>query len=183
MIVRRVVIVGVVVAAGMVATGTSLGASTRPATPAAAELGRSAKNTKPLTKAQFITQANSLCDAARAAFVPVSQQFANLKSGSPSSQEVAAFIAAYVPIVQHQIKQTQALKPPTRDQSKITKMLQESQTAINAIKANPQLLGGRTSPVAAADTLARAYGLEGAPGSGPCTKPGGGGGSSSTPAS
>jgi len=51
------------------------------------------------------------------------------------------------------------------------------------VKANPQLLGKSNSPFVGADTLARAYGLEGAPGSGPCTKPGGGGTSSSTPAS
>ena len=181
MIVRRVV-VGVVVAAGVVAAGTSVAAATtQHGTPASAELGRSAKNTKPLTKAQFITQANALCDATAAAFVPVAQQFANIKTNH-SPQELAAFMAAYAPIVQHQINQTRALKPPKQDQSKIMKMLQESQTTLNAIKANPQLLGGAQSAVLAADTLARAYGLEGAPGSGPCTK-GGGGASSSTPAS
>jgi len=181
--VRRVVVVGVIVAAGIVAAGSSVAASTAPGTPASAELGRSAKNTKPLTKAQFIAQANARCAAAAVAASSALQQYANIKNGSPSSQEIAAFIAAYATVVQNQIKQTQALKPPKRDQSKITKMLQETQTALNAIKANPQLLGKSTNPFLAADTLARAYGLEGAPGSGPCTKGGSGGAGSSTPAS
>lgn len=183
MIVRRMVAVGLVVGIGLVAMWTSVAvASTRQDASASVESGRSAKNTQPLTKAQFIAQANALCDAAAAGFAPLKQRFGNLKNSSPSSSEVAAFVAAYGPIVQNQINKTRALKPPKRDQSKITKMLQESQTALNAIKANPQLLGGATNPVLNADTLARAYGLEGAPGSGPCTK-GGGGASSSTPAS
>lgn len=180
--VRRVVVVGVIVATGIVAAGSSVAASTGPGTPASAELGRSAKNTKPLTKAQFIAQANALCASAAVAASSALQPFANIKNGSPSSQEIAAFIAAYATVVQNQIKQTQALKPPKRDQSKITKMLRETQTALNAIKANPQLLSRSTSPLLGPDTLARAYGLEGAAGSGPCTK-GGGGASSSTPAS
>jgi hypothetical protein len=180
--VRRVVVVGVIAATGIVAAGSGVGASTGPGTPASAGLGRSAKSTKPLTKAQFISQADALCDAAAVAASSALQPFANIRNGSPSSQEIAAFITAYATVVQNQIKQTQALKPPKRDQSKITKMLQETQTALNAVKANPQLLGKSPNPFLAADTLARAYGLEGAPGSGPCTK-GGGAGSSSTPSS
>jgi hypothetical protein len=183
MSVRRVVVVGVIAATGIVAAGSNVAASTGPGTPASAELGRSAKNTKPLTKAQFIMQANGLCAAAVVASSSALQQFANIKNGSPSSQEIAAFIAAYATVVQNQIKQTQALKPPKRDRSKITKMLQETQTTLNAIKANPQLLGGKQDPFLAAETLARAYGLEGAPGSQPCTKGGSGGAGSSTPAS
>lgn len=183
MIGRRVLIVGVVVATGFVAAASSVSART-PGAPASVESGLPAKNTKPLTKAQFITQADALCNAAVVASSSTLQQFANIRTGSPSPQELAAFIAAYATVVQNQIKQTQALKPPKRDQSKITKMLQETQTALAAIKANPQLLGKSTNPFLAADTLARAYGLEGAPGSGPCTKGGGAqSGGASTPAS
>jgi len=187
MIVRRVLVAGLVVATGLVAAGSSVAASTRLGGPAsAAEWGLPAKNTKPLTKAQFVTQANALCDSARGAFVPVSQQFANLRgSSSPSSQEIAAFVAAFSSIVQDQITKTQALKPPKRDQSKVKKILQGSQNALNAVKANPQLLAGGQSPFLAADTLARSYGLNDAPGSGTCGIGGGGGqgGGASTPAS
>jgi hypothetical protein len=181
--VRRVVVVGLIVATGIVAAGSGVGASTGPGTTASAGLGRSAKNTKPLTKAQFVAQANALCDAAAVAASSALQPFANIRSGSPSSQEITAFVTAYAAVVQNQIKQTQALKPPKRDQSKITKMLQETETALDAVKANPQLLGKSPNPFLAADTLARAYGLEGAPGSEPCTKGSSGGGGSSTPSS
>lgn len=186
MIVRRVLVVGLVVATGFVAAGSSVAASTGLGTPASAALGLAAKNTQPLTKAQYIKQANALCDSARAAFVPVSQQFANLRgSSSPSSQEVAAFVAAFSSIVQNQITKTQALKPPKRDQAKVKKILQASQNALNAVSTNPQLLASGKSPFLAADTLARAYGLNDAPGSGTCGIGGGGGqgGGASTPAS
>ena len=181
--VRRVVVVGVIVATGIVAAGSNVAASTGPGIPASAALGRSAKNTKPLTKAQFIMQANALCAAAVVATSSVFQQYPNLGSGSPSAQEISAFVTSFATVVQHQINGTKALKPPTRDQSKITKFLSTNQNELNTLKANPQLLAGKQSPFLAADGLARAYGLEGAAGSGPCTKGSSGGAGSSTPAS
>jgi hypothetical protein len=89
MIGRRAVIVGVIVPTGIVTTGSSVAASAGLGSPTSAELV-SAKNTRPLTKAQFITQANALCDAARTAFVPVSQQFAGIRT-NPTPQAIAAF--------------------------------------------------------------------------------------------
>ena len=165
MIVRRVVIVSVIVAIGIVATGSSLAATT-----------------KPLTKAQFVKKANALCDAARTAFVPVGQQFASLRGSNPTPAQISAFIDAFAGVVQTQITKTAALKPPKRDQSKITKFLHENQTDLDKLKADPQLLAGGQSPFLAADTLARAYGLEGAAGSNPCTQ-GSSGGSTSAPPS
>jgi hypothetical protein len=169
MIVRRVVIVSLIVAIGIVATGTSLAATT-----------------KPLTKAQFVKKANALCDAARTAFVPVGQEFASLRGGNPTSAQITAFIdleaKRVAGIVQTQITKTAALKPPKRDQSKITKFLHENQTDLDKLKADPQLLFGEHSPFLAADSLARAYGLEGAAGSDACTQ-GSSGGSTSAPTS
>ncbi len=127
-------------------------------------------------------QANALCDAAVVGSSSVLQQYANIRGGSPSAQEITAFVTALATVVQNQVNGTKALKPPKRDQSKITKFLRLNQSELNALKANPQLLAGKQSPFLASDTLARAYGLEGAAGSGTCTK-GGGGASSSTPAS
>jgi hypothetical protein len=37
------------------------------------------------------------------------------------------------------------LKPPKRDQSKVTKILQANQDALNKLWANPQLLGAQQS--------------------------------------
>jgi hypothetical protein len=166
MFVRRVVIVSVIVATGIVATGSSL-AATR----------------KPLTKAQFITRANALCDAASKAYVAVGQEFAGLKGSNPTPAQVSAFVNAFAGVAQTQITKTAALKPPKHDQSKITKFLHENQTDLDKLKADPQLLASGKSPFLAADTLARAYGLEGAAGSNPCTQGSSGGSTSAPPSS
>ena len=177
LMVRRVFVVGLVVAAtGIVATGSSVAARTRHGTPASAELVLSAKDTKPLTKAQFITQANALCDAARAASVPVVEQLGGLKAtaqqagGTAVGRAIAAFNDAFAPIVQNQITKTRALKPPKRDQSKVTNILRANQDELTKLEADPLLLGGLNSPFLAADTLARAYGLKGAAGAPPCVE-------------
>jgi hypothetical protein len=162
---RGLIVVVVVVVIGIVASGSSVAATK-----------------KPLTKPQFIAQANALCDAARTSFASVAPQLAAVKGGNPTPAQISAFVNAIAGVVQTQITKTEALKPPTRDQSKITKFLHENQTDLNKVKANPQLLGGGQSPFLDADTLARAYGLEGAAGSNPCTQ-GTGGGGSSTPSS
>jgi hypothetical protein len=184
MSVRRAAIAGAIIITAMFATSSALPASAR-LTPSAAVPSRvPAKTKKPLTKAQFITQANALCDAAHKAFVPVLQQFAGLKNTSPTPQQLAAFIAAFSGVVQTQITKTAALKPPKRDQSKVTKFLHENQNDLNRLKADPQLLASGHDPFSAADTLARAYGLKDAAGSATCansTGQSGGGQGSSAP--
>jgi hypothetical protein len=131
----------------------------------------SAAASTPLTKAQFIAKANALCTAAASQLAVALQPYAGIKS-NPTPQEIAGFIKAYSSAVQTQINKTKALKPPKRDAAKITAMLKSDQSALNALKANPSLLGGR-SPFLAADSLARKYGLKDAPGAGSCQRPSG----------
>lgn len=159
MIIRRVVIVSLVVATGIVATGSIVAATTRLGYPASVELGRSTKSTKPLTKGQFITQANALCDAAATESAASGQQF------KPKPQATPAFVS----IVQHQIDRTRALVPPIHDQAKVQAFLGADQDELNKLKIHPNELGQKRSPFSTADSLARAYGLEGAAGSGVCT--------------
>jgi hypothetical protein len=124
----------------------------------------------PLTKAQYISKANALCATAETAMVPIFQQFAGQKGSSPTPQQIAAFIGAFAPVVEKQITKTRALKPPKHDQATVTKILKTDQTELNMVKANPELLGSKSSPFLGADSLARHYGLEDAPGAGVCVK-------------
>lgn len=131
----------------------------------------------PLTKAQFITKANALCGAAQTAFLPTFQKFAaEVSNGSPTPQEITALVGALAPIVQNQINRTRVLKPPKLDQALVTKIMKTDQSELNMLKANPQLLGAKqANPFLGADSLARKFGLEDAPGSGVCVKPAKGG--------
>ena len=176
MLARRVVIVGLIVTTGLLATGSSVAASARHGALASIEMRLSAKHAKPLTKAQFITQANALCAEAQMNFVTV-LEVAGVNGSSPTPQQLIPFVGAFAPIIQNQITRTRALKPPKHDQSKVTKILQANQDALNKLRADPQLLGGKQSPFLAADSLARAYGLEDAAGEGTCVQGAGQGGS------
>ena len=129
----------------------------------------SASQSKTLTKAQFIARANALCSAAAAAMTRVFQQLPK-SGGTPSSQEISAFIAAFAPVVQKQINGTKSLKLSKSNRAKISKMLQTDQAELNKVKSDPALLGGKQSPFLAADSLARSFGLEDAPGAGSCAK-------------
>jgi hypothetical protein len=177
MIVRRAVIVGLIVATGTVATNGAAGASAGPGAPTSIVLV-SAKSARPLTKAQFISKANALCADAVAAFAAHSAQFAAIKK-NPTTQEISAFVSVISSVVQNQINKTRALKPPKVDQALVTQLLQADQTELNKVKADPQLLGASTSPFLTASNLARKLGLQGAPGSGECSKAGSAGGGSS----
>jgi hypothetical protein len=172
-IVRRAAIAGAIILTAVFATANSLPASTRLAISAAVPSKLPAKTKKPLTKKQYIAQANALCDAAGTAVTPIRQRLGQ-SGGSPTAQQIAAVVKALAPIVQHQIDKTRALQPPKSDQSKVKKILSAEQQALNKVKADPQVLGTSPGPFFTADTLARAYGLEDAAGTGTCT---GGGGS------
>jgi hypothetical protein len=174
----RRVVVGLLIASGIVVAGSSAAASARHGTSAVAEMGQSAKSTKPLTKAEFIMQANALCASAQTAFVTV-LEVAGVNGSPPTPQQLIPFVAAFAPIIQNQITRTRALKPPKRDRSRVTKILEANQNALNKLKADPQLLGANQGPFLAADTLARAYGLQDAAGFGTCVTGGASGANSS----
>lgn len=166
MIVRRAVVVGLIAATGIVSSGFA-GASARVDKPESVALA--SKHSKPLTKAQFIAQANAYCAESVSAFAAVSSQFAGLKK-NPTAQAVAAFVKAMSSIAQKQINKTRALTPPKAEQAAVEKFLRENQTELKALEADPALLGASQNPVLNADNLARKLGLVGAAASGPCTK-------------
>lgn len=155
---RAVVASLIVVGAGFVAS-SAVPASTRLGTAGGVRSSRSAKSKTPLTKEQFIAQANALCDAAATASAALGVQPALHIVSTPG----------FVSIVQRQIDRTRALVPPVHDRSTVEKFLSANQDELNSLKTNPSALGQKRSPFSTADALARAYGLEGAAGSGACT--------------
>ncbi len=150
---RKSLLIGLVLAAGLSVVPASL-----------------ASGGTPLTKAQFIAKANTLCTDAASTFAP---KVAQLKGKKMTTKLIAQFVGELLPVVQNQIDQTKKLVPPTSERAKVAAMLSADQTEWNALKANPQLLaanGGKTSPFVTADGLARKLGLLGAPGASVCSK-------------
>jgi hypothetical protein len=168
MMVRRAVIVSVLVATGVVAMGSGVVAGTSDSASASVVL-LSKQSSQPLTQAQYVSKANALCSAAAASFASEASQLGNIKN-NPTPAAIAAFVKAFAAVVQTQINKTKALTPPKKDRATVMKMLSADQTALNMVKANPQLLGAKQSPFLPATTQALKLGLVNVPGSGPCTK-------------
>ena len=167
MIIRRAVIASVVVATGIVAT-SGVAAAQADGVRSSVVLA-STHNSKQLTEAQFVAEANALCSASVMAFKSVLTQFASLKT-SHSPAEIAAFLKVASPIMQAQINKTRALKPPKQIHATVTKMLNEDQTELNMVKSDPALMGASNSPFEASGALALKLGIVGVAGSGPCSK-------------
>ncbi len=109
-----------------------------------------------LTKAEFVTQADAICqqgndelDAATASF-----------DKNTSQAEFEAFATdTLAPNVQSQVDQIDALVPPAADQEQVDAILSAAQDGVDQIKADPGALENG-DPLAKANKLAADYGLK-----------------------
>ena len=158
---RAAVIVGFIVTIGLITSGFGVTVE--------ASAGRvSSQSAKPLSKAQFISEANGFCAAAVTQFASRFDPVCWHQEESDPERNSPRRPCADPPIVQGQINKTRALNPPKADRAKVAAFLKANQLDLNKLKADPQLIAAKTSPFLSADNLARKFGLLGAAGSGPC---------------
>jgi hypothetical protein len=115
----------------------------------------------PLTKEQFIQQADQICQQGNDA----TQQAANQLFGGqkPTDEQVTQFVNdSLAPAIQTEIDQIGALTPPAGDEDDIQAMLGAVSDALDQIKQDPSslLASDNEGPFAQADQLARDYGLK-----------------------
>lgn len=120
-----------------------------------------AQTNKPLTKKQFIKQADKIClVSATTANELAEQYFGDLTVGEqPDAAGLAAFWAEYGPIVQQEIDDIRALREPKADRKKVAKLLAAVQKSLDTITADPSVLL-ESEPFAKPDRLAQAYGFK-----------------------
>jgi hypothetical protein len=117
------IFVAVILAVGLVAAGC--GSSN----------DNSSTSTAGLTKAEFVAQANAICD-----------------KGNKQDAGVAG--------IQSQIDQVRALGAPSGDEATVTNMLDVAQADLDKVKANPALLNSsKANPFGDFAALAHPYGL------------------------
>jgi hypothetical protein len=112
-----------------------------------------------LTKEEFLAQANSICKQGSKA---IDQAAEGLFSGQqPTDAEIEQFAQILVPGIQAQIDAVRALPAPEGDEETITTFLDESQSALDQVEADPPLLAasGDASPFTESNRLATEYGL------------------------
>jgi hypothetical protein len=116
---------------------------------------------KPLTKKQFIKQADKYCAAGNDALGVLGQTyFAGLgKNEQPDPATIAAFWVGARPILEAEISDIRALAEPKADAKTVKKILSAVQDAVDGIDADPQT-AFTGNPFAKADRLARRYGLK-----------------------
>lgn len=131
-------------------------------TAATGEETSTAATGEPLSKEEFVTQADQICaegdaqidEAARATFA----------EGEPTPEEQEAFVTdTVVPNIQGQIDGLRALTPPEGDEEDVAEILDAAQAGIDEAEENPSSLGpggGGSDPFAEASKLASDYGLE-----------------------
>jgi hypothetical protein len=136
---------------------TGCGSSTNTTTP-----GTTTAATSPPTRAQFIAQADAICQQAQSELAPLKARVEALKGSSPSTYKVAAsLVRENVAISRAVQKKLDALAKPPADAATIEKMLgvlseeiTDKNNAANAI-ANEEAAG--VTAASAADKKAKSF--------------------------
>jgi hypothetical protein len=154
-----------VLAAGLIAAGCggdddedTTAATT---TEAGATGATGAAGGEPLSKSEFVEQADRIC---RQGDQEIQQAAQELGPGRPSDQEVEQFATeTVVPNIQEQIDGIRQLTPPKGDEEEVNAIVDAAQEGVDMLEADPSLLlqgpdaGGA---FAEANRLAQQYGLE-----------------------
>jgi hypothetical protein len=119
----------------------------------------SSSTTAALSKAEFIKQADAICTKGNQA-INAAQKKA-FGPGKPSKSQVEQFVNdALIPSIQTQISGVKALPAPAGDEATVTKMLDDSQAALDKAKQDPSALLSGGGPFAQANQELKAYGLK-----------------------
>ena len=111
-----------------------------------------------LTKDEFITQADQICSDGDAAIQAAQPDFG---ASGPSEDDINAFVTdTLVPNLQSQHDAIAALGVPTGDEDTISSLLDQLQSAIDGIKADPSSVASGQDTFADVNKAAADYGLK-----------------------
>ena len=111
----------------------------------------------PLTKAQFIEQADAICKQAGAEQVAL----ASHRKGEVVSGNFEAVTAVFVPPMEKELRRLGALKPPGAEEGAVKAILKAIRRGVQDAKADYlDLFVKETDPFVEANELARKYGLK-----------------------
>jgi len=156
-------------AAGLIAAGCgddddeTTTTTTSSATTTAGATGATGATGEPLSKEEFIAEADAICKAGDREIDSQAQEFFP-EGGSPGTAEEEAFVTeVLVPGVQEELDGIGALTPPEGDEDEVAAILDAAQEAIDQLEEDPSALTGAGSgpdPFAEANQLATDYGLK-----------------------
>jgi hypothetical protein len=116
-----------------------------------------------LTKKEFLNEGNAICKAANKEINAVFEEvFAGVDENTQPSPDVqAAAAAGAIPIFRGALGEIEALEGPASLEKKVDKGLDQYNTVVDGIEADPQsAFGGGPDPFVKADKLAVKVGLK-----------------------
>jgi uncharacterized protein with von Willebrand factor type A (vWA) domain len=125
----------------------------------------SSSDSSSITKAQFIKQADAICENGNKENEAEFEEFAkehNLseKKEPSKAQQEEAISEIVAPGVQKQIEEIDALGAPKGDEGKIEAMIAAVEEGVEEIEENPASLTEGKNPLAKGSKLAKEYGLK-----------------------
>ena len=116
-----------------------------------------------VTKAEYLTQARTICQKGNKALTSASNDIlAKLPPGSKLPEpEVEKFVLeTVVPTVRDQVKQLRALTPPKGEKKHVEEIYDELDKGLDELQKDPKKLTGGGNVFAEADKLAKKYGVD-----------------------
>ncbi len=163
---RITTLLALALATGLIAAGCGdddddTAATTSPPTTTAGATGATGATGEPLSKDEFITEADAICKAGDKKIDAAAQETFS-GGGQPSQAEQEQFVTEdVVPNIQEQIDGLRALTPPEGDEDEVSAILDSAQDAIDQTESDPgALTEGGDDPFSEANQLAEEYGLE-----------------------
>jgi hypothetical protein len=149
-----ILMLGCVVAAGLIAAGCGSDNNGNDDSSSSTS-GTGTDTTASLSKAQWIEQADAICK----------QSNDTIQAGSPgngaTADEVDAFVTdTVIPAVQSQLDDIRALGDPTEEADQAKAIVDEAQTALDQLKADPTSLRQGQDAFADANADAKAFGMK-----------------------
>jgi hypothetical protein len=127
--------------------------------------GDDSDTTASLSKAEFIKQADAICEKSESKVSSEFEDFAKENDWSedeePTKEQQEEAIAEVIgPSVQSQAEEIRELGAPEGDEKTINKMLTAVEDGVEALEESPDQLVEGKNPLAKGSKLARDYGLE-----------------------
>jgi hypothetical protein len=149
-----ILMLGCIVAVGLIAAGCGSDDNGNDDSSSSSS-GTGTDTTASLSKAQWIEQADAICKESNA----------TIEAGSPGNDATAQEVDAYVtdtivPAVQSQLDDIRALGTPTEEGDQADAIIQEAQTALDQLKADPTALSKGQDPFADANADAQSFGMK-----------------------
>ena len=167
MLLRITTLLALALATGLVAAGCGdddddTATTSSAATTTAGATGATGATGEPLSKEEFIVQADAVCKAGDKKIDAAANE--TFSGGQPSQAEQEQFVTEdVVPNIQEQIDGLRALTPPEGDEDEVSAILDSAQDAIDQIESDPSALtegANADDPFAEANQLAKEYGLQ-----------------------